>query len=51
MAIANSDGDAQKLGSVTELSEAQVDYGGGHVGEAHPTAARLRGGGRSWLRP
>jgi hypothetical protein len=27
------------LGSVTGLSDAQVDHGGGEMGEAHPTAA------------
>jgi len=31
----------RRLGCVTELGEAQVDHGSGHVGEADPSAARL----------
>ncbi|MDQ2764494.1 MAG: hypothetical protein M3Y22_13770, partial [Pseudomonadota bacterium] len=33
--------EADDLGCVTELSEAQVDHGGGQISEAHPTAARF----------
>ena len=33
--------DGSRLGSVTELSDAQVDHRGGEVGEAQPTSARF----------
>ena len=32
---------APRLGSVTELCDAQVDHGGGEMGETHPTTAGL----------